>query len=53
MKVRCYSENFPPYKYYGAKGVIVCDRWLDNFFNFVEDMGEKPDGAYSLDRIDP
>lgn len=52
---RCYNKNSKDYKYYGAKGVKVCDRWGirggQGFLNFVEDMGERPDGC-SLDRID-
>jgi hypothetical protein len=52
MKARCYDPRHPSYKYYGAAGVQVCQRWLDNFSNFLADMGERPDG-FSLDRIEP
>ena len=51
MKQRCSNPKRPDYKYYGAKGVKVCDRWLASLDNFIEDMGEKPDG-YTIDRID-
>ena len=34
---------------YTAKGIKVCDRWLNSFDNFLEDMGECPKGL-SLDR---
>lgn len=51
MKQRCNNPNRPDYKYYGARGISVCDRWVASLENFVEDMGEKPDG-YTLDRID-
>lgn len=37
-------------KYYKDKGIGVCERWLW-YPNFLEDMGEKPDGK-TLDRID-
>ena len=50
MISRCTSEANGSYRYYGGKGVKVCQRWL-SFNNFVKDMGERPDG-YSLDRID-
>ena len=50
MKSRCLNENDPAYKDYGARGIHVCDRWMD-FSLFREDMGERPPGM-SLDRID-
>lgn len=51
MKQRCSNPKTHSYRWYGARGVKVCDRWLDSFTNFLEDMGAKPDGR-SLDRID-
>ena len=54
MKQRCLNKNNPNYKWYGGKGVSICDRWLDTakgFMNFYEDMGPRPKGT-SLDRID-
>ncbi len=36
MKTRCYDKNFKDYKSYGAKGVTVCDEWLNSFDSFVE-----------------
>ena len=47
---RCRRVGSRAYSYYGARGITVCERWHD-FWNFVEDMGECPQG-YSLDRID-
>jgi hypothetical protein len=42
------------FKYHGAMGVETCMRWRNNFANFLEDMGEKPDWADGgIDRIDP
>lgn len=49
MKHRCYYEKDVNYKNYGGRGITVCERWLD-FKNFLEDMGEKPEG-FTLDRI--
>lgn len=52
MKVRCYNSNRVQYKDYGGRGIKVCDRWLDSFNNFFEDMGKSPTPKHSLDRID-
>jgi len=52
MFYRCYNINCDNYKYYGGKGIIVCDRWKNSFENFLKDMGFKPDKSYSIDRID-
>ena len=29
MKRRCYAENDDDYRFYGAKGVHICDEWLE------------------------
>lgn len=51
MKNRCYNENCKAYKNYGGRGIKVCGRWKNSFPNFLQDMGERPDGM-TLDRID-
>jgi len=50
MRKRCNNPNEPAYKNYGGRGIKVCDRWND-YTNFLEDMGEPPEGL-SIDRID-
>ena len=37
MKRRCLNENNPDYKYYGAKGVKVCEDWMC-FSTFKNDI---------------
>jgi hypothetical protein len=37
MLQRCENPNNKAYRYYGAKGIKVCDRWHD-FENFYTDM---------------
>lgn len=38
MMSRCYNKNHNSYRSYGNKGVIVCDRWKNNFNNFLKDI---------------
>lgn len=50
MKGRCYNKNNQRYEYYGGRGIIVCDRWINSFENFYEDMGPRPSKNHSIDR---
>lgn len=50
MKARCLNVNHSEYKNYGGRGITVCDRWME-FENFLDDMGERPEGL-ELDRIE-
>lgn len=34
MKTRCCSETYHLYKDYGARGIEVCDEWLNDFEHF-------------------
>lgn len=36
MKSRCYNENFPKYVSYGARGIRICNEWLESFDNFKQ-----------------
>ena len=52
IKNRCTNEKNKAYPNYGGRGIKMCERWLQSFENFLEDMGKKPDKTYSIDRID-
>ena len=52
MKQRCYNPKNNRWQHYGGKGIIICDRWLNSYQNFIDDMGRKPGPEYSIDRID-
>lgn len=54
MRQRCNNENDKDYPDYGGRGIKICSRWNDKnlgFQNFLEDMGERPEGM-TIDRID-
>lgn len=51
MVARCTRSTHHAYARYGGRGIDVCERWRSDFWNFIADMGERPDGL-SLDRID-
>lgn len=53
MIMRCTMPWRHDYKYYGGRGIKVCDRWLESASNFLEDMGDRPNKDYELDRINP
>lgn len=51
MRARCYDPNNPKFKDYGDRGIIVCEKWLASYENFLEDMGRKPSRRHTLGRI--
>jgi hypothetical protein len=53
MKRRCYDSRHVAFKYYGGRGIVVCERWRQSFATFMADMGHKPDTMFTIDRKDP
>lgn len=52
IKRRCYNKKCKQYKYYGERGITMCDKWIHSFDYFLEDMGLKPTKEHSIERID-
>lgn len=52
MRARCMNPNASGYARYGGRGIKVCDHWLEDFAHFYADMGPRPSGRHSIDRID-
>ena len=52
MKYRCTSTSSSSYALYGARGIAVCDEWLDflTFYEWANSNGYRDD--LSLDRVD-
>ncbi len=50
MIQRCQNPNNKSYKDYGARGIVVCDRWRE-FANFIADIGTKPTPDHTIERI--
>lgn len=55
MKNRCLNPNSPDYqKYYGGRGITICDSWKNNFWRFYNwTILNGYNDNLSIDRIDP
>lgn len=52
MRDRCQNANSKSYSDYGGRGISVCNRWDRSFEAFLSDMGKRPSGKHSIERID-
>lgn len=53
MKSRCYNAKHLWFDYYGGRGISVYKPWIDNFKEFLNYIGYKPDGGkWSIERLD-
>jgi hypothetical protein len=55
MRSRCFKRYNKSYKYYGGRGITVCDEWNNSFQAFYDYVSQLPhfgEKGYSLDRID-
>lgn len=59
MLARCGNPDHLRYDSYGGRGISVHPEWAEDFWAFVRDVGERPEGKtkggrayWQLDRID-
>lgn len=53
MKARCYYDGSDSFERYGARGIKVCDEWMNSFDNFYEwAMNSGYDDNLTIERID-
>lgn len=57
IKHRCYDPDNPGNKYYGSRGITMCDEWLgehgfENFMKWSFENGYEENKGLSIDRID-
>ena len=53
IKKRCYTKSNSAYKYYGKRGIVMCNQWKDNYLSFKKwafNHGYKE--GLTIDRID-
>jgi hypothetical protein len=50
MMRRCYDKNHVGWEHYGGRGIRVC-QLLQDFQNFIIDLGSRPSDEHSLGRI--
>jgi len=52
MLARCKYDNRDNFRFYGGRGISVCERWRASFEAFLADMGPMPSPRHTLERID-
>jgi hypothetical protein len=52
MKSRCLNPNATGFDLYGGRGISIHPSWLASFEKFLSDVGPRPTGSHTLDRID-
>ena len=54
MKVRCYNPRQDNYRFYGAKGIKVCDEWKNSFQAFLNwALSHGYSDSLTIDRKNP
>lgn len=54
MKTRCLNPVSKAYKWYGGRGILICESWVNSFENFRNWANASGyDDSLTIDRIDP
>jgi len=51
MIQRCTNPRAKGYRFWGGRGIGICQRWRDSYAAFFADMGQRPSSQHSIDRI--
>ena len=53
MHTRCYNPNDEHYKDYGARGIVICDLWKNDYLEFYNwSINNGYNNSLTIDRID-
>lgn len=52
IKARCYNPNEQNASYYLGRGIKMHESWVNDFEQFLKDVGYAPSQQHSIDRID-
>ena len=53
MKQRCLNSNQKTYKYYGGRGITICQEWINDFMSFYDwSLENGYQDKLTIDRID-
>jgi len=52
IRQRCHNPRYARYSDYGGRGIFVCERWRRSFQTFLADVGAKPAGGFTIERVD-
>lgn len=51
IKERVFDQRHPAYHNYGGRGIGMFEGWVSDFSAFVSHVGRRPEGGYSIERV--